>query len=49
MNMLTALTIGALIAALAYDWLYLRPLAPEVVGPPETGVEEPRPGDAATS
>jgi aquaporin Z len=41
--------IGALIAALGYEWLYLRPLAPAVVGPPETGVEEPRPGDAATS
>ena len=39
--------IGALIAALGYEWLYLRPLAPAVVGPPETGVEEPRPGDAA--
>jgi aquaporin TIP len=41
--------LGALIAALAYEWLYLRPLAPAPVGPPETGVEEPRPGDAATS
>jgi aquaporin Z len=41
--------IGALIAALGYEWLYLRPLAPAVVGPPETGVEEPRPGDAAAS
>jgi aquaporin TIP len=41
--------IGALIAALGYEWLYLRPLAPAVVGPPETGVEEPRPGDAASS
>jgi aquaporin TIP len=41
--------IGALIAALGYERLYLRPLAPEVVGPPETGVEEPRPGDAASS
>jgi aquaporin TIP len=41
--------IGALIAALGYEWLYLRPLAPPVVGPPETGVEEPRPGDAAAS
>jgi aquaporin TIP len=41
--------IGALIAALGYERLYLRPLAPAVVGPPETGVEEPRPGDAAAS
>jgi aquaporin TIP len=41
--------LGAVIAALAYEWLYLRPLAPEPVGPPETGVEEPRPGDAAAS
>lgn len=40
--------IGALIAALAYEYLYLRPLAPPVVGTPESGVEEPRPGDAAT-
>ena len=41
--------LGAIVAALAYEWLYLRPLAPTPVGPPETGVEEPRPGDAATS
>ena len=41
--------LGAVIAALAYEYLYLRPLAPEPVGPPETGVEEPRPGDAAAS
>jgi len=41
--------IGALIAALGYEWLYLRPLAPAVVGPPETGVEEPGPGGAAAS
>jgi aquaporin Z len=40
---------GALVAALVYEYLYLRPLAPSVVGPPESGVEEPRPGDAATS
>jgi aquaporin TIP len=40
--------IGAVLAALAYEWLYLRPLAPEPVGPPETGVEEPAPGRAAT-
>jgi len=41
--------LGAVIAALVYEYLYLRPLAPEPVGPPETGVEEPRPGDAARS
>jgi MIP family channel proteins len=41
--------LGAVIAALAYEYLYLRPLAPEPVGPPETGVEEPRPGDTAAS
>jgi aquaporin TIP len=41
--------LGAVVAALAYEWLYLRPLAPTPVGPPETGVEEPRPGDTAAS
>jgi aquaporin Z len=40
---------GAVLAALAYEWLYLRPLRPLPVGPPETGVIEPRPGDAAVS
>jgi aquaporin Z len=40
--------IGGIIAAVAYEWLYLRPLRPAPVGPPETGVIEPRPGDAAT-
>ena len=40
---------GAVIAASLYELLYLRPAAPEPVGPPETGVEEPRPGDAAVS
>jgi aquaporin Z len=40
--------VGAVLAALAYEWLYLRPLGPEPVGPPETGVEEPAPGLAAT-
>ena len=39
--------IGALIAALAYDWLYLRPTRPPVVGTPESGVIEPRPGETA--
>jgi hypothetical protein len=41
--------IGGGIAALAYEFLYLRPLRPLPVGPPESGIEEPRPGDAATS
>jgi aquaporin TIP len=40
---------GAVIAAVAYEILYLRPVQPPVVGPPETGVEEPRPGDTALS
>ena len=40
---------GALIAALLYEYLYLRPMRPIPVGPPESGVEEPRPGDAAAS
>jgi aquaporin TIP len=40
--------IGAGVAALAYDLLYLTPrLRPLPPGPPETGLEEPRPGDAA--
>jgi len=40
---------GAVIAASLYELLYLRPAAPEPVGPPETGLEEPTPGDAAAS
>jgi aquaporin TIP len=40
---------GGVLGALAYEWLYLRPLKPPVVGPPETGVVEPRPGDTALS
>ena len=41
---------GGVIAASLYELLYLRAAHPLVpVGPPETGVEEPRPGDAATS
>jgi len=40
---------GAVVAALAYDWLYLRPPRPLPVGPPESGVIEPRPGDTAVS
>ena len=40
---------GGVIAASLYELLYLRPARPEPVGPPETGVVEPRPGDAALS
>jgi aquaporin TIP len=39
--------IGALIAALGYEYLYLRPVQPPVVGTPESGVAEPRPGKTA--
>jgi aquaporin Z len=38
--------LGALIAALAYDYLYLRP-PPAVVGTAESGIDEPRPGETA--
>ena len=38
---------GGVIAASLYELLYLRPTKPVPVGPPETGVEEVRPGDAA--
>jgi aquaporin TIP len=41
--------VGAVLAALAYEWLYLRPPRPLPVGPLETGVIEPGPGDAAVS
>jgi aquaporin TIP len=41
--------VGGVLAAVLYEWLYLRPLAPEPVGPPETGVREPRPGETAAS
>ena len=40
---------GAAVAALAYDWLYLRADRPPVVGTPASGLDEPRPGAAATS
>jgi aquaporin Z len=40
---------GGVIAASLYELLYLRPPRPVPVGPPETGVEEPSPGDAALS
>ena len=39
--------VGGALAALLYEYLYLRPVSPEPVGPPETGLEEPRPGNAA--
>jgi aquaporin TIP len=41
--------VGGGVAALAYEFLYLRPLRPLPVGPPETGVIEPRPGETAVS
>jgi aquaporin TIP len=41
--------VGGALAALLYEWLYLQPLAPVPVGPEETGVLEPRPGDTAAS
>ncbi len=41
--------IGAVVAAVGYDYLYLRPRRPSVVGTPESGVAEPRPGDSALS
>ncbi|MGH3071456.1 MAG: MIP family channel protein [Gaiellaceae bacterium] len=41
--------IGAVVAALAYDWLYLRPDRIPVVGTPASGLDEPRPGEAAVS
>jgi aquaporin TIP len=41
--------VGGALAAVAYDWLYLGRARPAPVGPPETGVIEPRPGDTAVS
>jgi aquaporin TIP len=41
--------LGGAAAALVYDRLYLRPVSPVPVGPPETGLEEPGPGRAAAS
>jgi aquaporin TIP len=41
--------VGAVLAALAYDWLYLRPPRPVPVGPPDTGVIEPAAGESAAS
>ena len=40
---------GGALGALTYEWLYLRPPPPVPVGPPETGVLEPRAGDTAVS
>src|SRR5262249_5212673 len=37
--------LGALVAAGLYDYLYLRPLAPSVVGTPESGIDEPGAGE----
>jgi MIP family channel proteins len=39
--------IGALVAGLGYDWLYLRLDRPPLVGTPESGIIEPRPGETA--
>ena len=36
-------------AALPQGYLHLRPLAPEPPGPPETWLDQPRPGDAAAA
>ncbi len=40
---------GGVIAASLYELLYLRPEPVPAVGTPESGVDEPRPGDAAAS
>lgn len=40
---------GALLASLLYEYLYLRPPRPVVVGAPGSGVDEPRPGESAAS
>jgi aquaporin TIP len=41
--------LGALLAAHLYEYLYLGPASPAVVGTVESGVAEPRPGETATS
>ena len=41
--------VGAAVAGLAYDWLYLRAHRLPVVGTPASGVDEPRPGETAVS
>lgn len=40
--------VGGVLAAVAYDWLYLRPMQPAVAEAPESGGDEPRPRDAAS-
>jgi aquaporin TIP len=39
--------LGAVVAAVGYDYLYLRPVGPAVVGTVESGIDEPRPGETA--
>jgi aquaporin TIP len=41
--------LGAVAAALAYDWLYLRGERIPLVGSPASGLDEPRPGETAAS
>jgi aquaporin TIP len=41
--------VGGALAALAYDWLYLRPPRPSPVGTVDSGVIEPRPGETSIS
>lgn len=40
---------GGAVAAVVYELLYLRPPRPAVVGPPETGLEEPGAGESSAS
>jgi MIP family channel proteins len=40
--------VGACVAAVTYEWLYLR-MRPLPVGPPESGVIEPRPGETSVT
>ena len=40
-------SLGAVAAALAYEWLYLRDDRPSVVGSPDSGIDEPGPGETA--
>jgi aquaporin TIP len=41
--------LGAVAAALAYDWLYLRADRLPLVGAPASGLDEPRPGETAAT
>jgi MIP family channel proteins len=41
--------LGAVLAAGLYEFLYLSPAKPQVVGTPGSGVDEPRPGETALS